>query len=248
MKANRLSGLLLVLILIATVSRLSVRAAEPSYNGKPLSEWLLALHADLSDEEVVAATQQNVDPAKLLEQKQSRAQEAIRQIGTNGLPALLDLVSVVERNRRSVAKRIKSQDMREGLRGSNPEFREAVRGMAVDGFGILGTNAEPAIPQLTKLLHGDPDCQLDVTRALIRVGPKGFAVLTNILNDPRDGTRNTLIWVIGEEGGNDRAVTELLIQALKDPDWSNRGNAAKFLKGKDASLVVPALIPLLDAY
>jgi hypothetical protein len=148
-----------------------------------------------------------------------------------------------------VARRITSKDIQKSLRDSNPDFWEAVRGMAVDGFGILGTNAEPAIPQLTKLLHGDPDCQLDVTRALIRVGPKGFAVLTNILNDPRDGTRNTLIWVIGQEGGGDaRAVTELLIQALKDPDWSNRGNADKFLKGKDASLVIPALLPLLDAY
>jgi hypothetical protein len=41
MKANRLSGLLLFLILIATAFRLSARAGEPSYNGKPLSEWLL---------------------------------------------------------------------------------------------------------------------------------------------------------------------------------------------------------------
>ena len=70
------------------------QAAEPAYQGKALSEWLLALHTNLSDDEMAAATRLNVDPAKLGEQKQSRAQDAIRQIGTNGLPTLLDIIRV----------------------------------------------------------------------------------------------------------------------------------------------------------
>ena len=220
------------------------QAAEPVYNGKALSEWLVALHASPSDEEVVAATQQNVEPAKLLEQKQSRAQEAIRQIGTNGLPTLLDLVSVGEGNRRSVARRIKSKDIQKCLRDSKPDFREVVRGMAVEGFGILGTNAEPAIPQLTKLLHDNSECLPDVANTLAQMGTKGFAVLTNLANSDLDGI---LVLAIGQKGGGDvQAVTRFLITALRSSSPITRGNAADYLAGKDASLAIPALIPMLN--
>jgi hypothetical protein len=47
----------------------SVQASEPVYNGKPLSEWLL-LNAARDDS----------------------APEAIRQIGTNAIPTLIDIL------------------------------------------------------------------------------------------------------------------------------------------------------------
>jgi HEAT repeat protein len=232
------------IIFLSVLALSSVQAAEPVYDGKALSEWLVALHANPSDEEVIAATKQNLDPAKLVAQKQNLAQEAIRQIGTNGLPTLLDLVSVGEGNRRHVARRIKSQDIQKCLRESKPDFREAVREMAVEGFRILGTNAEPAIPQLTKLLHGDSEGLLEVANTLAQMGPKGFAVLTNEVNGDLDGI---LVLAIGQKGGSDvQAVTRFLIAALQSSSPVTRGNAAEYLAGKDASLAVPALIRVLD--
>jgi HEAT repeat protein len=211
-----------LLVLLAVLP--SAQAAEPEYRGKALSEWLV-------------------------DQDREARREAIQQIGTNGLPVLLDLVSVGEKNRRKVAGQIKSKDIKESLQDSRPDFREAIRGMAVDGFAILGTNAEPAIPQLSRRLHSDPDGRLEITRALLRVGPKGFAVLTNVVNDPNDGARNTVIWAIGEErGGDTKAITRILVSVLQDPDWANRGNAARFLAGRDAELAVPALISILEKY
>ena len=201
-------------------------AAEPEYQGKALSEWL-----------VVNAT------------GDKSAADAIRQIGANGLPVLLDLLSVGEKNRRSVAKRIKSKDIQESLRDSRPDFREAIRGMAVEGFAILGTNAEPAIPQLMKWLHDNPDCWVDATHALLRVGPKGFAALTNVVNDTHDKARGLVIWVLVNERGVDpKMIMQTMINALKDPDSYNRGNAADYLGGRDAELMIPVLIPLLDSY
>jgi hypothetical protein len=222
----------------------SVQAAEPVYDGKALSEWLLALHADLSDEEQIAATQQNVDPAKLLEQKQSRAQEAIRQIGTNGLPTLLDIISVEQWDRKKVLGKLKSKDFQKAA-GNKDIPTEVFRGLAVDGFGILSTNAEPAIPQLTKLLRESPECRLEVASVLAQIGPKGFAVLTNAIND--EDLAGALVFAIGQKGGGDlQTVTRILIAALKNPEPTIRGNAAYFLSGKDATLAVPALIPMLD--
>ena len=224
------------------------RAAEPVYDGKALSEWLAAMDANLTDAEFYTARNQNVDPAQFRDQKHQQAQDALRQMGTNGLPTLLDLVGVVEKNRRKVAGQIRSKEIKEGLRDSNPASREAIRCMAVDAFAILGTNAEPAIPQLNKLLHGDPGCQLEVTRALLNVGPKGIEVLTNVVNNPVDSARNTVIWAVGEyHGGDPKTITRILVSVLQDPDWANRGNAARFLKGRDPELAIPALISLLNS-
>jgi hypothetical protein len=247
MKTNHIIQTSLMAIMILLPAGLA-RSKEAEYKGKAISEWLVGLHADITDVEFIAARNQNVDPAKFRDQKQGQAQDAIRQIGTNGLPVLLDLLSAGEGRQWIMSRRIQSKEIKSLLRDGNPDSREAVRGMAVDGFAILGTNAELALPALNKLLHGDPHCQLEVTKAMLRVGPKGFTVLTNILNDPVDPTRNTLIWVIGEEGGNDKTVTALLVQALKDADYSNRGNAARFLKGRDPELAIPVLIPMLDEY
>lgn len=221
---NRL-GQCAVILSAGLLCRIMVCAApavEPEYQGKALSEWLA------------------------VEDREAR-QEAIREIGTNGLPVLVDLVSVAEKNRRKVAGQIKSKDIKDALLGRKPEYREAVRGMAVDAFAILGTNAEPAVPQLSQRLHSDPDGQLEITRALLRVGPRGFAVLTNVVNNPNDAARNTVIWAIGEDrSGDTTAITRILVGVLNDPDWANRGNAARFLVGRDAQLAVPALISVLE--
>ncbi len=236
--------LYILLIALCVLAVPIIRAAEPEYQDKALSEWLAALHADLSDEETTAAVKQNANPAQLRDQKQSLAQDAIRQIGTNGLPTLLDLVNVGEGNRLSVARRIKSKDIQKCLRDSQPDFREAVRGMAVEGFGLLGTNAEPAIPQLIKSLHGDSEGRMEVASILAQMGPKGFAALTNEVNGELDGI---LVLAIGQKGGSDvQAVTRFLIAALRSSSPVTRGNAAEFLTGKDASLAVPALIHVLD--
>ena len=245
MKTNRIIqvGSIVIMVLLANWRAV---AREAEYQGKAVSEWLVAMQANLTDEETRQA-----DPSRLAElrdQKQAQAREAIRQMGTNSLPTLLELLGAGESRQLLKALRTKDEDIRKGLRSGHPEYREAIRGMAVDGFTILGTNAEPALPALNKLLHGDPSCQLEVTLAMLRVGPKGFAMLTNILNNPADPTRNSIIWVLGEKGGKDKAVGELLIQALKDADWSNRGNAARFLGGRCPEEAIPVLIPMLDEY
>ena len=243
---NKLIGFCLTLTsaIACLVTVQPARAAEPMYEGRALSEWLLALHADLTDEEQIAATQQNVDPAKLLEQKQSRAQEAVRQIGTNGLPTLLDIISVEQWDRKKVLGKLKSKDFQKAA-GNKDIPTEVFRGLAVDGFGILGTNADPAIPQLKRLLYNNPECRPEVSCALVQIGPNGFAVLTNAMSN--DDLVGVLVQTIGQKGGGDvKTITRILISALKDSDPGIRGTAAYFLSGKDATLAVPALIPLLD--
>ena len=162
------------LVLIPAISCLvavqSAQSAEPVYNGKPLSEWLL-LNAARDDS----------------------ATEAIRQIGTNAIPTLLDLLSTTEWNKKRVVSKLKSKGFRKEFLGRHAET-EDIRTVAVDGFKILGTNAESAIPQLTKLLH-ESEPRLEVAYTLAGIGTKGFAVLTNAIND--EDLAGVLVLAIG---------------------------------------------------
>ncbi len=191
--------------------------AEPTYGGKPLSDWL-----------VVRAS----DPA---------AEDAIRHIGTKGLPTLLELLSATDSNRQRILHNLSSEGLKTAFQGKGADA-ETLRSLAVDGFAILGTNAEPALPQVIKLFHKGDTC-FEAAQVLSEIGPKGFAVLTNAIDNESEG--DAVVLNIGS-GGDQRAVARLLIHALKSRSWSTRGNAASQLGGKAPDLAVPALIGMLD--
>ena len=232
MKANRLSGLLLFLILIATAFRLSARAGEPSSNGKPLSEWLLAL------EEGHTGSGERVEA--------SDAQAAIRQIGTNGIPTLVDLLGVYDDwSAKRVLSKLHNKDLTAYFKwDENPDSRaKNLRKLGLNGFSILGTNAESAAPQITKALSYSDEA----ARALTLIGPKGFSALTNAINDSNSSVRDAIIRALGKEGGGDpEVIKQLLVNALKDPCTLIRLHAADILRDKAPDAVIATLMPLLD--
>ena len=128
------------------------------------------------------------------------------------------------------------------------DSQDNLRKLAVNGFAILGTNAECAVPQITRVFYEyDNETAFQAARALSKVGPKGFFVLTNAINDTNAGVRDVVIRVIGAEGSGDpQAIRQFLINALKDTNTFIQLDAAGFLRGKDPDLVIPVLIPLLD--
>lgn len=115
---------------------------EPTYEGKSLSSWLGLLPA----------------PNRGFLGPRQAAQDAVIQIGTNGLPYMLRWMRYDPppwRRRAVVAvdqlpngfpgrKRLL-----EWLRGKN----ESLRASAVAGLATLGTNASPAIPELTLMMQ-----------------------------------------------------------------------------------------------
>lgn len=228
MKANRLSGLLLFLIFIAIAFRLSARASEPSYNGKPLSEWLLVLkegHTESSERD---------------------AQAAIRQIGTNGIPVMVDLISVYDDwSAKKVLSKLHNKDLTAYFKWDENPYSRAknLRKLGLNGFSILGTNAECAVPQITKVLaYSD-----EAPRALLAVGPKGFSALTNAMNDSNMSVRDAIIRALGKGGGGDpEVIKQLLVNALNDPDKLIQLHTAELLQGKEPELVIPVLISLLS--
>ncbi len=73
-------ALFLTSTIVCLVAVPSVCSGEPGYKGRPLSEWLLLLKERHAFEMIDEAD----------------AQAAIRQIGTNGIPTLLDLLNVYD--------------------------------------------------------------------------------------------------------------------------------------------------------
>ncbi len=208
---------LLPLAILWLSAPLPAPGAEPTYGGKPLSDWL-----------VVRAS----DPA---------AEDAIRHIGTKGLPTLIELLSATDSNRQRILHNLSSEGLKTAFQGKGADA-ETLRSLAVGGFAILGTNAEPALPRVVKLFHKGETC-FEAAQVLSEIGPKGFAVLTNAIDNESEG--DAVVLNIGS-GGDQRAVARLLIHALKSRSWSTRGNAADQLAGKAPDLAVPALIPMLD--
>jgi hypothetical protein len=210
----------------------SAQASEPSYKDKPLSEWLLELelkHMPPQLEPIVAQKEQPED--------------AIRQIGSNAIPTLLDILGATEGNKWWVLAKLKSPRLREWYGNSNTSIDD-LTGVAVDGFAVLGTNALPAIPKISKMLGKWGTCAA-AAQALAGMGPEGFAALTNGLRNSNSEIRGVTIQAIGEKARVDsKTVARLMIASLKDP--ALRVDAARYLGSKDPALAIPALLPLLD--
>lgn len=109
------------------------RETEPEYQGRKLSEWLY-LHT------VVTAPGSEA------------AADAVRQIGTNGLPWMLRHISFEPGQwRQIVAKLPKPLD-----RAATWKDGTWGRACALRGFQILGPLARPAVPQLTDWANNAP--------------------------------------------------------------------------------------------
>jgi hypothetical protein len=220
--------LLLTFAIVGLIAIASARAGEPSYNGKPLSEWLLVL-----EEGHTGSGKQD-------------AQAAIRQIGTNGIPTLIDLLGVYdERSAKKVLSKLHNKDLTAYFKwDENPDSgAKTLRKLGLDGFSILGTNAECAVPQITKVLSYSDEA----ARALTMIGPKGFSALTNAMNGSNSSVRDAIIRALGKGGGGDpEVIKQLWVNALKDPDTLIRLHAADLLRDKAPDAVIATLMPLLD--
>lgn len=160
--------------------------SEPCYQNKKLSDWLKLQH---SANQVEAISAQN----------------AIRTIGTNGVPTLVRLIAYnpeQDMNFRisellplrfratAIFNRLQSAEMRKNYLALE----------AIEAIGLLGTNGIPAIPELTKTAMGTNRFPaMRAINALKNLGEPGTAALGNIAtvtNYPQSSIDNQRIhWV-----------------------------------------------------
>ena len=243
----------IALVVPATVFAVSLflflsRAHEPVYQGKPLSAWL---------ENYLGGDGQMATP-----ENERAADLAVRQIGTNALPLLVEMMGAKDSRLKSklielAAKQrwMKIQTIPAGL----------LRARAIMAFRALGVTAIPAIPDLARLLN-DGDIADAVATALSEIGTDAIPVLTNALfhADARvraEGIRALATFPRTPENSTPQepyqlsalesatpGIIHLLIDRLRDEDPHVRGRSAEALGffGKEPAAAVPALLALLE--
>lgn len=203
---------------------------EPAYKGRTLSSWL-------DDWERTYYIPTNADA------------DAIRAIGTNGLPLLIKWISEEEsplhRKIRFTAEKVIPDRF-------NPTEPDYYRNLGVAyAINLLGTNAMPAFPILTNLIakrtHG-----IRSAIALAGMGSNGIAVLIRSLTNGNVVVRNDAAVGLGSAKSDFDLVVPALIEAAKrggptQEDYLIRCTARISLTGlyQKSDLVVPFFIGLL---
>jgi hypothetical protein len=166
-------------------------------------------------------------------------------MGTNAIPTLLDILGANDRSKGWVLSKLKSNGFREMYHNPNVPTDD-LHDTGVMAFGLLGTNAIPAIPKIKKLLDDWQTCS-GAAQVLAGLGPAGWDTLTNGLYNSDDNVRGVTLWAIGSKSAMDsNTVARIMIAALKDPYIVNRTTAIRYLGGRDQAVAIPVLLPLLD--
>src|SRR5262245_6451259 len=173
MKKRQVIALCILVALAIVVATCALRRHEPVYQGKVLSVWL---------REASTGTWPRPTPVP--------ADEAIRQIGTNGFPIIVQLL----RSRDSVLKsRLLTLYYKQSLIQIPVPTQTARHSCAFAACWAFGSQAKPLIPEVAKALaHMDPYYRPAFDNWLQSLGPDADAAvpaLITILNDRSNPTR-----------------------------------------------------------
>lgn len=211
------------------------RLRQPVYQGKTLLEWLW-LHAGtpaFSDEDRAA---------------HQAAVNAVRHIGTNGLPTLLAWAGMKDSPFKKKVLKLMGEEARSKLGVCTANDYRAAASYA---FGMLQSMAKPAVPDLVKLLQDpEPDVRSGAASCLGRIGPaaeEAVPALVKSLDDPE--AQNNAFAALRCMGAKSDVVLPVLISYLSYTNLGQQGWALAHLPelGPDAKAAVPKMVELLNS-
>ncbi|MDB6109974.1 MAG: repeat protein [Pedosphaera sp.] len=237
--------ILLVVLLVAVLGGLTwqvsrPRQLEPIYQGKPLSVWLAEYYESYSTNSLTLQA-----PAAV----QARTENAVRQIGTNGIPTLLQML----RARNSQLTWLGTKLSMQLHLTTNPPPNAVERNIEAEiGFWLLGEDAKYAVPALVEIYDQNfsKESQGLAALALGRIGPPARMAIPSLLREATNKNefpRTHSIWALTQIRGAPAVLVPALTQALHDPSLHVRSTAAVGLGGfgEDAKSAVPALVQAL---
>ena len=231
-------GLIAVLGLAAIGALLHAsRTNVPSYQGRALNQWL-------SDIE-------NANDDRAAES----AKNAVRQIGTNAIPYLLDMMRAEDSKLKETLTALLARLHIYRIRIADASGKHLRASIA---FEALGPQASSAIPELKALLN-NPKTVRCAAVALVYINPDGVEAAATGLQSTNALVRRETTGVLGLLGlvrfttNASSARLELLrtqtdiaplVHALSDPDELTRARAATALGllGLKPDITVPALM------
>jgi len=240
-RAGIVAVLLLTLLagVFAFVFWRAAGAREPAFEGRSLTSWL---------DHHVASSAANPPYGSTGWQE---ADEAIRHIGTNGLPTLSEMIRA--RDRPPMVIRLADTLQRLGLPVRRYRYATDRQQEAEYAFEMLGTNAAAAVPELIRIYGQNisASSQMCAAMALGHIGSEARAALPALLrnfNHTNDDTRFYAVTAVMSIGGEPGVVIPALTAALKDAKVGVRWNALNGLGrfGGRARSAVPEILKMLD--
>jgi len=235
-----------MLLAIATIVMLAVayfvffsRVSEPTYDGRPLSEWI-----------AIRGTHRGKISS---DAEFARATLSIRKIGANALPLLLKWLDY-EREPWNQRYRSKTANLPLWIAESDVmywllEKKEERQKNAMKAFEVLGPIAAPAVPELHRLVcrTNAPETAERALTALASIGPAAVPAVIDILSTTHFSGHWIMQNCLGILGTNAAPVVPILIKNLRNPDEQVAQNSALSLGavGCDPERSVSALIEVL---
>lgn len=225
-------------MLLAGLMWLSIRQVprEPVYLGKPLSLWL--------------RTYAPPSPAGRGSREWSRADDAVRHIGTNCIPTLLHMLGEEDSKVKLCLVTLAEKQPFIKIHFVPAALRNAEASKA---FLALGDSAKGAVPDLVKMYNENTsaDSQAAIEDTFAWIGPPAKPAVPFLLRAATNSNRQvraSALWALGEIHADPQACVPELIHALADTDDWVRLSAAHALGtfGKDAQSAVPCLTQLAN--
>jgi len=264
-----------IVALVAGLWLVLNRNAEPTYDGRHLSEWV-----------VIAAP---MNPVTYTTFEKEAAANAIRAIGTNGLPHLIQWLGYEPKG---LGKLLFFNFQKAPQRfQTNPAILSMVYKRAVqawgaeESFSILGSSAAPAIPAISQILHStnySTRTRSHALSALAFIGPEAFPAMLGVVSNlsqlsdlwithpltrlkrhefdqllpallPHLQSTNLPLALevskfLSDMSSDSDLIAPAYIRCLEDPRWEIRAEAAGSLKAlgwRRAQAAVPALVKAL---
>lgn len=203
-----------------------VQPREPRYEGRSLGSWLDDFSSGNSNETYQAGI-------------------AVRRMGTNAIPFLLDILSYKES---PAHKRLRqfTEKLPNWLHILERDSSHNIA--AAEAMNALGPMVEPVYPTLTNLFHNGKPTTAGI--ALAGIGQKGVLFLVNAMTNQNVSVsfHNTAALALASARSDFDMVVPALIQVLQTASSSARSIAAMSLGTlhHKPEIAVPALIESLN--
>jgi HEAT repeat protein len=219
-----------IVAIVIVVLLIVLRPSEPSYHGKSARAWVLRYVESVEDS-----------------RSADEAVEAIRSIGTNGIPAYLKWVGSKDS---PLKERIINLSRKQKIRDLGWLTAGELRILGRFGFVILGSNAVSAVPPLITLLASgeDQDIRAEAALALGGIGPAAQDAVPALIQC-LSGTNGFAAYMAIASLGRIHSKPELAVPALIHHLEQSTNKPVHLIRsiqalgdfGKDARGAVPAL-------
>ncbi len=240
---RRMRIMLICFFCVAVAGLYVFTRPQLSYKGRSLSSWLEQLDCTYPVGDY--------DPGRSWQAQMSsegaEAAEAIRQMGTNAVPSLLQWLENTNQDGRV---RIELGAILHRLSAGRidlPRIADQRRRAAL-GLAALGPMAKPGIPALTRTIN-DEKLSAQGCTALASIGPEGWVVLTRALDNSNVFSVHNALNSLGSYHAAVPGTTEAIIAIATNSSHGLSLNAIGALGciGQDERHVIPILLTCLGS-